>query len=137
MTLSEWLEIKTNASRLESCERVLTRFRATADADPEFTAGVGTAVWALLASDPGEDAATLLTDMRIRSGALGRNQLDELSTRLLEITQDKSRTQSEAGILVSSWLRMIRLGLGVASGNHRALHVTRAYENTFVSLGRL
>jgi hypothetical protein len=137
VTFSEWLETKTNASRLEACELVLARFRATADADPEFMSGVGTALWALLSTCPGEDSQDLLAEMRSRMGALGRQRLDDLSCRLLNATGAKSEIECEAGKLVSFWFRTIGLCSGPFTPSRRALHAARAYEHTFAALGRL
>jgi hypothetical protein len=137
MTFSEWLNRQSDASRLEACERVLARFRAAADTDPAFTSGVGTVVWGLLSSSPGDDARALLADMRSRAGGLGRERLDNLSSRLLHATAIKGDVDCEAGKLVSSWFNTIGLCSGPAPFNSRALHLSRAYETTFDSLGRL
>jgi hypothetical protein len=137
MTFSEWLETKTNTSRLEGCELVLARFRAVADTNPEFTSAVGEALWKLLSTSPGSDAATILDDMRGRAGALGRDHLDHLGSRLLHATATKGEIESEAGKLVASWFRAIALCSGAAANDARALHVARAYEKTFACLGRL
>jgi hypothetical protein len=137
MTLTEWLEAKTNANRIEACEVVLARFRAAADASPEFTAAVGEILWTLLSSRPGADPEGLLSEMRSRVGALGRERIDNLSTRLLQVTAAKGEIECEAGKLVSSWSKVIALCPGPAHRNSRAFHVTRDYERTFASLGRL
>jgi hypothetical protein len=137
MTLSEWLKAEADASRLETCERVLTRFRATADSNPEYIVDVGLAVWGLLSTSPGDDAAMLLGEMRSRAGALGRERLDSLSSRLLNATAPKAEIECDAGKLVSSWFRTIGLCSGYAVQTGRALHLARAYEKTFASLGRL
>jgi hypothetical protein len=137
MNFSEWLESKTNTSRLEACELVLARFRAMADTNPEFTSEVGGALWKLLSTSPGSDAATILDEMRGRAGALGRDHLDHLSSKLMHATASKGEIESEAGKLVSSWFKAIALCSGAAANNGRALHVARAYEKTFACLGRL
>ena len=137
MSFSEWLQTKASASRLETSQLVLARFRAAADLDPEFTTRVGTVLWALLSTSPGDDAATLLADMRKRVGALGPERLDTLSSRLLHATAAKGEIEREAGNLVSSWFRTIGLCSGPASHTPRALHTVGAYEKTFASLGRL
>jgi hypothetical protein len=137
MSFSEWLQAKASASRLETSELVLARFRTAADLDPEFTTRVGSVVWALLSTSPGEDAANLLVDMRNRVGALGPERLDTLSSRLLHATAAKGEIEREAGNLVSSWFRAIGLCSGPASHTSRALHTVQAFEKTFASLGRL
>src|SRR3954451_22851915 len=137
MTFSEWLETKTNTSRLEACELVLSRFRAVADSNPDFASAVGASLWKLLSTSPGSDAVTILDDMRGRAGVLGREHLDHLSSRLLHATATKGEIECEAGKLVSSWFRAIGLCSGPASSNGRAFHVARAYEKTFACLGRL
>jgi hypothetical protein len=137
MTFVEWLDTKTDASRLEASELALARFRAAADLDPEFASGVGTALWILLSTNPGDDTPTLLAEMRSRAGALGRDRLDNLSSRLLQATATKSEVESAAGKLVSFWFKTIGLCSGRAPKDSRAVHVARAYERTFASLGRL
>jgi hypothetical protein len=137
MTLSEWLKIEADASCLETCERVLTRFRGIADLDPDYTVQVGTTLWALLSTSPGEDAASLLGEMHSRAGALGRERLDGLSSRLLDATAAKAEIECEAGKLVSSWFRTIGLCSSHDAHFGRAFHLARAYEKTFASLGRL
>ena len=108
-----------------------------ADTNPEFTSAVGEALWKLLSTSPGSDAATILDDMRGRAGALGRDHLDHLGSRLLHATACKGEIESEAGKLVSSWFRAIALCSSGQRNNARALHVARAYEKTFACLGRL
>jgi hypothetical protein len=137
MSFSEWLQAKASASRLQTSELVLARFRATADLDPEFTMRVGVVLWALLSTSPGDDAATLLADMRNRVAALGPERLDTLSSRLLHATRVKGEIEREAGNLVASWFRTIGLCSIPASHTHQALHIVGAYEKTFASLGRL
>lgn len=137
MSFSEWLHAKASASRLETSELVLARFRAAADLDPEFTTRVGAVLWALLSTSPGDDAATLLAEMRNRVGALGPDRLDTLSSRLLHATAAKCEIEREAGNLVASWFRTIGLCSGPASHASRALHTVQAFERTFASLGRL
>jgi hypothetical protein len=137
MSFSEWLQAKASANRLETSELVLARFRATADLDPEFTTRVGAVLWALLSTSPGDDAPTLLADMRNRVAALGPERLDTLSSRLLQATGMKGEIEREAGNLVASWFRTIGLCSVPAPHTHRALHIVGAYERTFASLGRL
>jgi hypothetical protein len=137
MTFSEWLNAKSNASCLETCELVLERFRAAGDADPEFVTKVANALWGILSTGPGEDPQAFFSELRVRAGALGRERLNELSFRLLQATASTGEIEREAGKLVSSWFRAVGLCAGLQSTNRRALHVAGAYERTFASLGRI
>ena len=47
MSLSEWLESKAGATRLEACELALGRFCAAADADEDYTRQIAKAVWSV------------------------------------------------------------------------------------------
>jgi hypothetical protein len=135
VTFSEWLDTKAQASRLDACELFLARFRSAADFDPEFAAATGTALWALLSTRPGCDAANLLADMRSRAAALGGERLDNLSLRLLNAASDD--IDREAGRLVSFWFRAIGLCAGTRPTASRAIHIARSYEKTFSALSRL
>ena len=135
MTFLEWLDSQTNASRLEACELALARFREKADRDPDFAGAAGAAIWGLLSTSPGEDASSDLAEMRGRAQALGRQCLEDLSSRLLD-AGCHDETRSEARTLVAFWFRTIALCAGSSPQAARAVHVAAKFERAFAALVR-
>jgi hypothetical protein len=135
VTFLEWLDSQTNASRLEACELALARFREKADRDPDFAGAAGIAVWGLLSTNPGDDAPSILAEMRSRAQALGRPCLDDLSSRLLDAECD-DEVRSEARTVVAFWFRTIALCAGSSPQAARAVHVAAKFERAFTALVR-
>jgi hypothetical protein len=135
VTFLQWLDSQTKASRLEACEITLARFRDKADRDPDFAGEVGIAVWGLLSTSPGEDASSVLAEMRSRAQALGRQCLEDLSSRLLD-AGCHDETRSEARTLVAFWFRAVALCAGPTPQTTSALHIAAKYERAFAALGR-
>ena len=68
---------------------------------------------------------------------LGRDRLETLSIKLQDATSKEGDIPREAGKLVACWFKAIALTMATSSHQRRALHVARAFEETFASLARL
>jgi hypothetical protein len=137
VSLSEWLENKAGATRLEACELALGRFCAAADADEDYTRQIAAAVWSVLLSAPPSNPAATLQEIRGKMSDLGRNRLETLSVKLQDAMSKEGDIPREAGKLVACWFKAIALTMATSSHQRRALHVARAFEETFASLARL